>query len=753
MRVVVRGQQERSLVWATLDYTRFNLAVIALGAVFLIGAEQGADVVRGLATAGPGQQAVFFLGVFAWGWQSWFWARFMLQDRLTELELALDREKEDCGSCRSERSAFRAAAAAVRFVRWYPRALGLVAMSVATAALVADHGMFSPFVAINLASIAVYLALVVCRRRVRRRFSGSVVLSGAHVSAEWLSWLAEPIFRLQPNWRGDTDMPVLAPYTILLGLLIAGITGAWAGSDPVGYGFAAGSAAAVFLGLASILPVGSIAVWAFRDSRVRPILTALAALVVVSSFVNHNHYVRPAAGPAAIKPGAWESLDAMLARHGDCRAAVPVVMVATAGGGIRAAYWTATVLAGVEDEVRGKLGDGRSFTDHLFAISGVSGGSVGAAFYVAALRDVGTATSNTETLQRALAADFLGPALTGLLYQDLWQSFVPFPVLADRGSILERAFETGWSSQWPGGEGLAAGLAAFTGFETRTGGWMPRLLLNGTNATTGQRMIASTVALRDITADGRSVEVVAEALDQHAYLDPAAPPGGPGAGPDMRLSTAAHNSARFPVISPGGMWPRGRSLVVDGGYFENFGAQTLLDLARYLQVRSRSERPRCPIRPIVVQISSDPELGDALADPAVDPAVRGSGAASRLWSVVGGPAGGILGARSARGILAAVELKRWKETLGPDAAVLRDPVWVHFKMPSRTEADRTDRCPGAEAVDPPLGWVLSRRSAEAIRGMLACTPGNREAMARLVEALLPPAVTPGEGPAPATVMN
>src|SRR3982751_6448640 len=47
-------------------------------------------------------------------------------------------------------------------------------------------------------------------------------------------------------------------------------------------------------------------------------------------------------------------------------------------------------------------------------------------------------------------------------------------------------------------------------------------------------------------------------------------------GDDVRLSTAAHNSARFPFISPpGSVRNQDQKLVdriVDGGYFENYGA-------------------------------------------------------------------------------------------------------------------------------------------------------------------------------------
>src|SRR5207249_7499049 len=59
--------------------------------------------------------------------------------------------------------------------------------------------------------------------------------------------------------------------------------------------------------------------------------------------------------------------------------AYPVYVVAAQGGGIYAAYHTAIFLARMQDICP-------SFRHHLFAISGVSGGSIGAATFVAALR-------------------------------------------------------------------------------------------------------------------------------------------------------------------------------------------------------------------------------------------------------------------------------------------------------------------------------------------------------------------------------
>ena len=78
---------------------------------------------------------------------------------------------------------------------------------------------------------------------------------------------------------------------------------------------------------------------------------------------------------------------------------------------------------------------------------------------------------------------------------------------------------------------------------------------------------------------------------------------------DFRVSTAVNNSARFPYVAPAGTLRKdGKDTahIVDGGYFENFGAGTAAELLARRASPFRSKGMK--VRPIVIQISSDPDL-------------------------------------------------------------------------------------------------------------------------------------------------
>jgi hypothetical protein len=299
---------------------------------------------------------------------------------------------------------------------------------------------------------------------------------------------------------------------------------------------------------------------------------------------------RPNVRQAAL---AWYEQAAASYRSVPSRAGkpVPMIIIATAGGGIRAAYWTDTVLERIETDLNAR---GQSLQDLIFAISGVSGGSVGSMEYVAALHD--RATSQSQARPTAfLQSDFLAAAIASLVFVDGRSNFLPALGQIDRGTALERSFEKGSA-----GYLAHAFLSFFPDANTASKLWRPSLLLNATHQETGRRIIASNIKIeRDVFLDS---------FDEFDLL-----------GSDLHASTAVHNSARFTYVSPAGklelkggnsflFGETNRGYVIDGGYFENYGALTALELAREARAQIEKEKGVGAVKLIILQISSDPTL-------------------------------------------------------------------------------------------------------------------------------------------------
>ena len=118
--------------------------------------------------------------------------------------------------------------------------------------------------------------------------------------------------------------------------------------------------------------------------------------------------------------------------------------------------------------------------------------------------------------------------------------------------------------------------------------YVPALFLNATSVENGNRVIASNIQVKP----GRDQqEQFLGAEDLVDKIKPAV---------DVPLSTAAHLSARFTYVSPAARFRSDRTHAVDGGYFENSGATTGLDILRQINVilnnPCRRERsPRCNV--------------------------------------------------------------------------------------------------------------------------------------------------------------
>ncbi len=264
---------------------------------------------------------------------------------------------------------------------------------------------------------------------------------------------------------------------------------------------------------------------------------------------------------------------------------VPMILVAAPGGGLRAAYWTASTLSetfGASRTAKKVAGCDAYAADRIFAMGGASGGSLGLVAYTAGLEATPARTKDWYEQQLG-RPDFLTDPLAWMLSVDLARGFVGFGG-ADRAARLEDSWirsMTGMGDDFfPGSWGQ--------------GGHRPVLMLTGTQVESGCRLNVS--ALRVTDEEGRAAggactttgvgaaaadgPITSELLDFLCGAGSGSSPAG------VTNATAALLSGRFPYISPSGQLygcetmsgKAPRTNIVDGGYGENTGIGMLLAL-------------------------------------------------------------------------------------------------------------------------------------------------------------------------------
>jgi hypothetical protein len=342
------------------------------------------------------------------------------------------------------------------------------------------------------------------------------------------------------------------------------------------------------------VPPRGLAMLRFR--RV-PVFTLLAVWFLIATALDTDsdyHDIRTT-GQVPRETDLGDVWDAWLSQNcvDESEGPVPLVLVTAHGGGIRAAYWTASVLTALELEAGVDGCDSASASSRVFALSGLSGGSVGAAAFYSQPTD-----ADSDWFEGALGEpDYAAVALSSGLFVDLPRTLVGYDT-PDRAARLETAWEDHienfdedyFQDLHPGPHG--------------DGRWVPITILNGAQVETGCRVSVSAIRLTasspaqtgdcradvqrasTLTLDARMVPGSGVVVPAAAVtVDALAVSSGPGCNASFRSSTAALLSARWPYISPSGGLPCADPpvSVVDGGYADGAGNAALLDLWRQME--------------------------------------------------------------------------------------------------------------------------------------------------------------------------
>jgi hypothetical protein len=249
----------------------------------------------------------------------------------------------------------------------------------------------------------------------------------------------------------------------------------------------------------------------------------------------------------------------------------PVFFVNAYGGGLRATVWTTMVVGTLDSLVKERYHEinTHDFQHYVFSYSGASGGTIGLSLLCNAryqhrqdpVRDTVFYPVNSLAIYRN---DYLTSNIVGLLGRDMLASSLGIAPWADRARLMEEDWERHTHAHhldmkvtlgrmWKGGH-----------YE------VPLLFANTFDVDSGKKGISAPVLLDSL--DFPSTVFLEQEIED------------PG---DLRLSTAAFLSARFPYVSPTAKL-NGKHHFTDGGTWDNSGAETSLGvLTVFERVRSK----------------------------------------------------------------------------------------------------------------------------------------------------------------------
>ncbi|WP_343614056.1 patatin-like phospholipase family protein [Flavobacterium sp.] len=251
-------------------------------------------------------------------------------------------------------------------------------------------------------------------------------------------------------------------------------------------------------------------------------------------------------------------------------------IVLSNGGASRAGYWASYNMSMLQD-MSYRLNPENSFKEHLLCLAGASGGSVGNASFYALLKAKHDKKIKEELFEKYSTSffrkDYLVYPLAHLLGPDIFQSSSPFKGIDDRGDALERSLS---ESMMEYRDKVQYDTLLKSYFKKPLSevfdqsGDLPIFYINTTAVDNGAPGVLSNVKLASIEFTSRRTDVL-QLVDSLKKENPKT---------DIRFSTAAILSSRFPYVSPAAKVHS--RYFVDGGYFDNSGAGTIFEFSQQL---------------------------------------------------------------------------------------------------------------------------------------------------------------------------
>ncbi len=396
-----------------------------------------------------------------------------------------------------------------------------------------------------------------------------------------------------------------------------------------------------------------------------PIRFFLLVMFLVTSFFNRDHPVRILSDANAPVPlplnqhfDKWLNRlkEDTTYRLGVNKDTIPVVFIASEGGALRTGAFAAMILAKLADSFP-------SFSKYIYGYSGVSGGALGVNFFNA-LRINKLSTADTISYSSATESffkkDFLAAVTGKLVFGEIINYFIPWHIpRLDRAIALEKAWEYGVDKINKDRNILAAS------FNQTIDSTLPAIFINTTEVETGLQCIWSNVNINGLPLSGRTN--LYQRINQN-----------------LRYSTAINLSTRFPLISPGAAFFYGdknkqRYHFVDGGYYENAGSETLLEVIKNLQLSNR------PVKPYVIQFNF------GTADSII------SAKSVKSFSEVMEVVAGIYNTRSGRSIMARYNMQQFLRTIHGE--------YINLNLKLSTSKI-------------PLNWILSNTAVSRLSDLI-----------------------------------